>query len=83
MHEGFWPTTGDHPLELEKCEKILRAFCTKGLPTLVDDAEAAPGPSDPKKRGKKADQQKHKVYRKIPPDVIKVRLVQALHEDKC
>lgn len=66
--ERFWPTTGDHPLELEKCEKILRLFCTKGLPTLVEEPAVN---SDDKKQGKKADQQKHKVYRKIPPSVIK------------
>lgn len=53
---GFWPTSGDYVKELEKCERILRMFTVEGVPT-----------EETSKDGKK----KRKVFRKLPPNIIK------------
>jgi hypothetical protein len=53
---GFWPTSGDYAEELNKCERILRAFTVEGVPTEETAAD-----------GKK----KRKVFRKIAPAIIK------------
>lgn len=64
---GFWPTSGDYVQELAKCERILRTFCVEGLPV---EEEVSTDPNNPTTAPKK----KRKVYRKVPPKVIQVRL---------
>lgn len=35
--ERFWPTTGDFPLEMEKCARILRAFTVDGVEHTIEE----------------------------------------------
>ncbi|UZJ54593.1 hypothetical protein CBS101457_003913 [Exobasidium rhododendri] len=63
--ERFWPKSNDFPIELEKCERILRAFTVEGIPHKDEKEEKVldgKGNWITKKR---------KVLRKIPPSAIK------------
>jgi lipid-binding SYLF domain-containing protein len=63
--ERFWPQSNDFPLELEKCERILRAFTEEGVQQKDSKEEQV------------QDQQgnwikkKVRVLRKIPPAAIR------------
>lgn len=60
--ERFWPTTGDFPLEMDKCARILKSFTEQGVATTVEANDMA----DPDPAAKK----KVRVLRKIPPKII-------------
>lgn len=63
--ERFWPKSGDMPIEIEKCERILRAFTIEGIPQKeVKEEKVQDGKGNwiTKKR---------RVLRKIPPVAIK------------
>lgn len=40
--ERFWPSSNDMPLELDKCERILRAFTVEGIPQKEEKEEEVP-----------------------------------------
>ncbi|PKI84307.1 hypothetical protein MVES1_001636 [Malassezia vespertilionis] len=58
--ERFWPATGDFPLEVEKCARILRNFTREGIP--VKERLESEG------KKKLLDRE---VVKKIPPQVIR------------
>lgn len=63
--ERFWPQSNDMPLEIEKCERILRAFTVEGVQqkdTKEESVQDAQGNWIKKKV---------KVLRKIPPAAIR------------
>lgn len=63
--ERFWPKSNDMPIEIEKCERILRAFTVEGIPQKEEKEE--------KIQDGKGNwiTKKRKVFRKIPPQAIK------------
>lgn len=63
--ESFWPKSNDMPLEMEKCERILRSFTVEGIPQKEEKEE--------KVQDGKGNwiTKKRKVLRKIPPAAIK------------
>ncbi|PWN36212.1 uncharacterized protein FA14DRAFT_146468, partial [Meira miltonrushii] len=63
--ERFWPQSNDMPLELEKCERILRAFTVEGVQQ-KDSKEESVQDAQGNWITKKV-----KVLRKIPPAAIR------------
>jgi SH3 domain-containing YSC84-like protein 1 len=63
--ERFWPQSNDMPLEIEKCERILRAFTVEGVQQ-KDTKEESVQDSQGNWIKKKV-----KVLRKIPPAAIR------------
>ena len=63
--ERFWPASDDMPLEIEKCERILRSFTVEGIPQKEEREERV---QDGKGNW---ITKKRKVLRKIPPSAIK------------
>lgn len=63
--ERFWPQSNDMPLEIEKCERILRAFTVEG----IQQKEA----KEEKVQDAKGNwiKKKVRVLRKIPPAAIR------------
>jgi hypothetical protein len=63
--ESFWPKSNDMPLEIDKCERILRSFTVEGIPQKEEKEE--------KVQDGKGNwiTKKRKVLRKIPPAAIK------------
>ncbi|TIB62917.1 hypothetical protein E3P78_02144 [Wallemia ichthyophaga] len=55
--QRFWPTSGDMPLEIDKAEKVIRAFTTEGI--AVDEPI-----------GEEGRQGRRRVFRKIAPNVM-------------
>ncbi|TIB73433.1 DUF500-domain-containing protein [Wallemia mellicola] len=55
--ERFWPTSGDMPLEIDKAERIIRAFTTEGI--AIDEPV-----------GEEGKQGRRRVFRKIAPNVL-------------
>lgn len=64
--ERFWPSSNDMPLEIEKCERILRAFTVEGIP---DKAELEREEEFKDSKGNFM-KKKRKVLKKIPPKII-------------
>lgn len=67
--ERFWPSSNDMLLEIEKCERILRAFTVEGIPSKPEKEEEELSWHKDKKVN--FMQKKRKVLRKIPSKVIK------------
>ncbi|CEH12489.1 Uncharacterized conserved protein [Ceraceosorus bombacis] len=63
--ERFWPKSNDMVLEIEKCERILRAFTVEGIPQTDEKEE------DVKDSKGGWVRKKRKVLKKIPPNAIK------------
>lgn len=63
--ERFWPQSNDMPLEIEKCERILRAFTVEGVQQKDSKEESV---QDAQGNWIK---KKVKVLRKIPPAAIR------------
>lgn len=63
--ERFWPQSNDMPLEIEKCERILRAFTVEGV--------AQKEVKEDKVQDGKGNwiQKKVRVLRKVPPAAIR------------
>ncbi|KAL8277442.1 hypothetical protein RQP46_010164 [Phenoliferia psychrophenolica] len=57
--ERFWPTTGDFPLEMEKCARILRAFTVDGIEHTVEEKSV------------KGVKKQRRVMKKIPSRIVR------------
>ncbi|KAK4699417.1 SH3 domain-containing YSC84-like protein 1, partial [Phenoliferia sp. Uapishka_3] len=57
--ERFWPTTGDFPIEMEKCARILRAFTVDGIEHTVEEKSV------------KGLKKQRRVMKKIPSRIIR------------
>ncbi|WFC97314.1 hypothetical protein MYAM1_000024 [Malassezia yamatoensis] len=60
--ERFWPSSGDFPLEIEKCVRILRSFTAEGVQVK---------PQQDEESRKKWHVNPPKVTKKIPPQIIR------------
>ncbi|EPQ28262.1 uncharacterized protein PFL1_04089 [Pseudozyma flocculosa PF-1] len=62
--ERFFPKSNDFPEEVDKCERILRAFTVEGVAAEVKEVDVPDGKGSFMKK-------QRKVLRKIPPKLIK------------
>ncbi|PWY98519.1 DUF500-domain-containing protein [Testicularia cyperi] len=68
--ERFWPKSGDFAEEVDKCERILRAFTVEGVQAKKTE-ESTESTTDAKTGKQTFMTKQRKVLRKIPPQAFK------------